>query len=103
MRLAWWGFIVIGLVLLGVGAFTTFTSQNTIDYCRSLVKTLACGESLRGTAQPRFFLSEASAVSLQEAELAWVVGIVLVGIGLISTAYGVFSKAKPEQVPLATT
>ena len=103
MRLAWWVFIVIGLALLGVGAFTTLTSQNTMDYCRSLIKTLSCGGSVLGTAQPKFFLSEASTVSLQEAELTWAIGFVLMGLGLVSMAYGVFSKVKPEKTQLAAT
>jgi len=103
MRVAWWGFIVIGVALLGVGAFTTLTSQSTIDYCHSLIKTLSCGGGVQGTPQPKFFMSEASTVSLQEAELTWALGFVLMGLGLISAAYGAFSKVKPEQTPLATT
>jgi hypothetical protein len=103
MRLAWWGFVVIGLALMAVGAFTTLTSQSTISYCRSLIKTVACGMSNVGPAQPRFFMSQASAVTLQEAELAWVVGIVIVGLGLVSMTYGVLSQSKPEPVPLTST
>lgn len=103
MRLAWWGFVVIGLALIGVGVFTASTSQSTMNYCHSLIKTMACGASLQSSAQPKFFLSEASAVSLQEAEFAWVVGLVVVALGLISAAYGTFSKVWPDQTPLATT
>ena len=104
MRLAWWGFVVIGLALIGVGAFTTLTSQSTINYCHSLIKTLACGPSGQGGAQPRFFLSAASTVTLQEAEFTWAVGLVMAALGLVSAAYGAFVlQSKPEQTPLAST
>jgi len=95
--------MVIGLVLVGAGAFTTITSQSTINYCHSLIKTLACGPSGQGGAQPRFFLSPASTVTLKEAEFTWAVGLVLAALGLISAAYGAYVlQAKPEQTPLAT-
>jgi hypothetical protein len=103
MRLAWWGFIVVGVVLLGVGAFTTLTSQSTMDYCRSQIRTVACGAGGPGNAQPKFFMSEATTVSLQEAELTWVAGVAMVGLGLISTTYGAISKLWAEQIPLAAT
>jgi hypothetical protein len=99
MRLAWWGFVVAGIVLIGAGAYTTITSQSTINYCRSLIKTLACGPIGQGGAQPRFFLSAASTVTLQEAELAWAVGLVALALGLVSIAYGVLSQSRLESVP----
>ena len=104
MRFAWWGFVAIGVALIAVGGVTTLTAQSTISYCQGLIKTVACGSGHVGPAQPRFFMSEASAVTLQEAELVWVAGLVLVGVGLISVTYGVlFSQSKPEQVSLAST
>ncbi len=102
MRLSWWGFVAIGLALAAVGGVTTWTSQSTISYCQGLIKTVACGAGNVGPAQPRFFMSPADAVTLQEAELAWVVGLALVGLGLIGVAYGVLSKSTPEQVPLVS-
>ena len=103
MRLAWWGFVVVGLALIGTGAYTTVTSQNTINYCHSLIKTLACGPSGQGGAQPRFFMSPASTVTLQDAEFAWAVGLIVLALGLISAAYGGFVlQSKPEQTPLAS-
>ena len=91
--------MVIGLALVGAGAFTTVTSQNTINYCHTLIKTLACGEVTHGTAQPRFFMSPASAVSLQDAELAWALGLVTLVLGAVIAAYGVYSEIKAEPVP----
>ena len=103
MRFAPWGFVVIGLVLIGAGAYTTVTSQNTINYCHSLIKTLACGPTGQGGAQPRFFMSAASTVTLQEAEVAWAIGLAIVALGLISAAYGAFVlQSRPEQTPLAS-
>lgn len=102
MRLRWSGFIVVGIALLGVGAVTTLTSQSMIDYCRGQVLTVACGAGGPGTAQPKFFMSDATTVSLQEAELTWVLGIAMLGLGLISIAYGGLSKVKPVQGPIAT-
>ncbi len=101
MRLSWWGLVAIGLALMAVGAVTTWTSQSTISYCHSLIKTVACGVGNVGPAQPRFFMSSATAVTLQEAELAWVLGLVLLGVGLIVMTYGILSQSKPEQVSLA--
>jgi asparagine N-glycosylation enzyme membrane subunit Stt3 len=102
MRLAWWGFVVVGLVLIGAGAYTTITSQSTINYCHSLIRTLACGPSGQGGAQPRFFMSAASTVTLQEAEFAWAVGLVVLALGLVSIAYGAISQSRPEKVALAS-
>jgi hypothetical protein len=93
---------VVGLALIGAGAYTTLTSQSTINYCRGLLKTLACGPNGPGGAQPRFFLSNASTVTLQEAELAWAVGLVVLALGLVSIAYGVLSQSRPGKVPLAS-
>lgn len=103
MRLSWWGFVAIGLALAAVGGVTTWTSQSTISYCQGLMKTVACGAGNVGPAQPRFFMSPADAVTLQEAQLAWVVGLVFLGMGLIVMTYGILWQSKPEQVPLATT
>ncbi len=96
------GFVVIGLVFIAAGAYTTITSQSTINYCHSLIKTLACGLNGAGGAQPRFFLSPATTVTLQQAELAWAVGLVVVALGLVSTAYGVLSQSRLEKIPLAS-
>lgn len=97
MKVAWWGFLLVGLLVLLAGAYTASTSQSTINYCRGLIKTLACGAGGPGTAQPRFFMSAASTVSLQQAEFAWVVGIAMVGLGLITIVYGVFSEVWPAK------
>lgn len=96
MRLAWWGFIVIGVVLLGVGAFATSTSQSSMNYIKSHCKPVACGGLGPGNAQPRFFFTAASKVSLQDAELAWIAGIAIAALGLVGIAYGVFSQLKEE-------
>lgn len=94
MRLAWWGFVVVGIVVLGVGAYTTSTSQASMNYIKSHCKPVACGGIGPGNAQPKFFFSAASTVSLQEAELAWLAGIAIAAVGLVSIAYGIFSRLR---------
>ncbi len=103
MRIAWWAFVVLGLALLGAGVYTTLASQGSIDYLMSCGITVACGGAAQ-KAQPRFFLSEPQIGALQQAQLAWLVGIVLVALGLGSTAYGLFTRfVKAEATPLAQT
>ena len=89
MRLVWSGVVLIGVILAGVGAFTTYASQTAISYIKSCGHTVAiCSTS--GNPKPTLFLSSSLTASLQEAEVVWLVGIALLGIGLAGLVYGVY-------------
>ncbi len=97
MRLAWWGVIAIGIVLLGAGAYAIVVSQNSIDYIKSCGTTVvACGPGVN--PKPALYLTDPLVASLQQAQLVWAAGAALVGAGLVGIAYGVFLRpGKPEQ------
>lgn len=99
MRVARWGFVVIGIVLVLGGALTVYSAQGAIDYIKSCGKTVVtCAPG--GNPKPTFFLSSSLTASLQEAEIVWVVAIIMVVVGLASLLYGVYlAPGKPERSP----
>ncbi len=102
MRLPWAAVIAVGVILVGAGAYTTLASQSAIDYVKSCANVVACGTV--GNPKPQFFLSDTLTASLQEAQLAWLAGFAVIGLGLVSIAYGVYlySQARARS-PLVET
>ncbi len=88
MRLAWWGVIAIGAILVVAGTYTIMASQDAIDYVNSCGKPVSCGTAKNPA--PQSFLTSDLTTLLQEAQLAWVVGIGALGLGLVSVTYGVY-------------
>ena len=88
MRIPWTGFVVVGIVLAVLGAYTILASQSQMNYDKSCAKPVACGTITN--PRPELFMSKSTALSLQEAELTWVLGAAAVGLGLLSAVYGIY-------------
>ena len=104
MRIAWWEVIVIGAVLVGVGAYAVLASQNEMSYIKSCERAVACGGPGQGNLTSRAFLTSAQTASLQEAQVGWAVGVGVLALGLASGAYGVYLylQGRPESPAVQT-
>lgn len=80
--------VVIGVIVIAAGAYAIWTSQNEIDYVHSCAKAVACGTPQNVTS--KVFLTPALSTSLWEAQLGYVVGILMLGVGLVLVVYGVY-------------
>lgn len=98
MRFVWWAVVLIGVVLAGAGGYTTYAAQSAISYIKSCGRSVAVC-STRGNPISILGLSSALRASLQEAELVWLLGIALLGIGLAAIAYGVYIHPSIRKPP----
>lgn len=90
MRLAWWGVLVLGIVVLGVGLYAAQASQSQMSYIKSCEKPVACGGPGQGNLTSHLFLTSSQTASLQLAELGWVLGVAAIGFGLVGVIYGLY-------------
>lgn len=88
MRISWWAFVVVGAVLLVVGAYTISASQSQMSYDKSCEKVVTCGTLIN--PRPEFFMSKSVAESMQQAELTWGLGAVAAGLGVVTIIYGAY-------------
>ncbi len=100
MRLAWQAAVAIGVVVLAFGAYAIWTSQNQIDYVNSCKRAVACGTV--GYPSSQLFLGGALSATLQQAQLGWLAGALMVGLGLVVAIYGVYlHPERRAQIPAA--